>query len=391
MSSQPGEATTFAELVVIHASDHGAATGSADARGWRPAMEDAVVVSRDAVPGAVTLAVFDGHGGVDVAKAGAAALGPKLTELSKSLPPSEYLASVFPLIDFAIKEKDGAKFEAMGSTAVCVVVTAEEIACGWLGDSKALLGTAQSVEPLSTDHKPTDAGEKARIAAADGHVLRGRVNGVLAVSRALGDYLYKQKAGAPPEGQLVSCAPDVTTRKRDASGDDFLVLACDGLWEKMTIEQARALVRCAWQMGYKAPSDLAKRLVEYALMAGSMDNITCIVHVLDMTRLDLLSEADARAGCEAASICYPACACVRAVLPLRRRDVQQYDDGRMASLLDAVGLGRHAPAFAAQQVNGECFVEVVEREFVEDLDMPAGDAAFLALCNEWWERTAAWP
>ena len=82
---------------------------------------------------------------------------------------------------------------------------------------------------------------------------------------------------------------------------------------------------------------------------------------------------------------------MRAVLPLRRRDVQQYDDGRMASLLDAVGLGRHAPAFAAQQVNGECFVEVVEREFVEDLDMPAGDAAFLALCNEWWERTAAWP
>ena len=102
-------------------------------------------------------------------------------------------------------------------------------------------------------------------------------------------------------------------------------------------------------------------------------------------------EADARAGCEAVELCYPACVCVRAVLPLRRRDVQQYDDGRMASLLDAVGLGRHAPAFAAQQVNGECFVEVVEREFVEDLDMPAGDAAFLALCNEWWERTAAWP
>ena len=188
----------------------------------------------------------------------------------------------------------------------------------------------------------------------------------------------------------MSCAPDVTTRKRDPSGDDFLVLACDGLWEKMTIEQARALVRCAWQMGYKGPSDLAKRLVEYALMAGSTDNITCVVHVLDSKRLDALSEADARAGCEAAELCYPACACVRAVLPLRRRDVQQYDDESMASLLDAVGLGRHAPAFAAQQVNGECFVEVVEREFVEDLDMPAGDAAFLALCPRW-ERTAAWP
>ena len=71
------------------------------------------------------------------------------------------------------------------------------------------------------------------------------------------------------------------------------------------------------------------------------------------------------------------CACVRARVSAAA-DVQQYDDSKMRSLLDAVGLGRHAPVFAAQQVNGECFVEAVEQPV--EAGQPAGDAAFLALC-----------
>ena len=385
-----GEATTFEELLVMETADHGPRTGSADARGWRPSMEDAVVVDVQAVPGALTLAIFDGHGGDGVSKAGAQALGPRLNTLCATRPPSQYLAKVFPAMDAAIHSSSGTTFDSTGSTAVCVVVTSNEIACGWLGDSKALLGTSSEVIALSTDHKPTDAPEKARVQAAGGHVLRGRVNGVLAVSRALGDFLYKALPG-PPERQLVSCAPDVTCRRRDPGQDDFLILACDGLWETMTIEQARALVRCAWQLGYTSCSDLAKWLVEFALMAGSNDNISCVVHILETRRLDSLSAAEVRQGCEAVQLAYPACACVRAVLPLRRRDVSKLDMQGMADLLVLVGLGRHAPAFAAQNVNGECFVEVVEREFVEDLGLPLPDAAFLALCLSWWDKTAAWP
>jgi serine/threonine protein phosphatase PrpC len=148
-----GEATTFEELLVMETADHGPRTGSADARGWRPSMEDAVVVDVHAVPGALALAIFDGHGGAGVSAAGAAALGPRLKALCATRPPSQYLAEVFPALDAAIHSSSGTTFDSTGSTAVCVVVTSQELACGWLGDSKALLGTSSDVVALSTDHK----------------------------------------------------------------------------------------------------------------------------------------------------------------------------------------------------------------------------------------------
>ena len=73
-------------------------------------------------------------------------------------------------------------------------------------------------------------------------MFRGRVNGMLAVSRALGDFLYKAREGFGPEGQLVSCVPDVRTLARDPA-DDFLILACDGVWEKVSNDQAAAFAR----------------------------------------------------------------------------------------------------------------------------------------------------
>jgi protein phosphatase 2C family protein 2/3 len=70
-------------------------------------------------------------------------------------------------------------------------------------------------------------GEKARIQAAGGFVDFGRVNGNLALSRALGDFEFKKSADLLPEHQIVTAYPDVVVH--DISDDDeFLVLACDG-------------------------------------------------------------------------------------------------------------------------------------------------------------------
>lgn len=72
-----------------------------------------------------------------------------------------------------------------------------------------------------------DAGEKARISAAGGFVDFGRVNGNLALSRAIGDFEFKKSADLAPEQQIVTAFPDVVTH--DVSEDDeFLVIACDG-------------------------------------------------------------------------------------------------------------------------------------------------------------------
>lgn len=118
------------------------------------------------------------------------------------------------------------------------------------GDSRSVLGIKGRAKPLSYDHKPTNegqippftkikikkntsaktnkhAGEKARIQAAGGFVDFGRVNGNLALSRALGDFEFKKSADLPPEAQIVTAFPDVVIHEI-SDDDEFLVIACDG-------------------------------------------------------------------------------------------------------------------------------------------------------------------
>lgn len=52
---------------------------------------------------------------------------------------------------------------------------------------------------LSKDHKPEEAEEKWRIYAAGGFVEENRVNGNLALSRALGDFEYKSNSLLKPK------------------------------------------------------------------------------------------------------------------------------------------------------------------------------------------------
>ena len=61
----------------------------------------------------------------------------------------------------------------------------------------------------------------------------GRVNGNLALSRAIGDFEFKKSADLSPESQIVTAFPDVTIH--EISGDDeFLVIACDGKLNEST-------------------------------------------------------------------------------------------------------------------------------------------------------------
>ena len=70
--------------------------------------------------------------------------------------------------------------------------------------------------------------EKARIQAAGGFVDFGRVNGNLALSRAIGDFEFKKSAELPPEHQIVTAFPDVEIHEINED-DEFLVVACDGM------------------------------------------------------------------------------------------------------------------------------------------------------------------
>jgi len=119
-----------------------------------------------------------------------------------------------------------------GSTATVVLITHNKIYCANCGDSRTVLNNAKAESntvPLSFDHKPNNYIEKARIMAASHFVMMNRVDACLALSRAFGDFIYKDK-DLPPEQQAVSAFPDVTVRDRDEN-DLFIVIACDGIWD----------------------------------------------------------------------------------------------------------------------------------------------------------------
>ncbi|CAH8861388.1 unnamed protein product [Trichobilharzia szidati] len=106
------------------------------------------------------------------------------------------------------------------------------------GDSRAVLCRGGAAVDLSVDHKPEDEDEKARIIAAGGTVTRdGRVNGGLNLSRALGDHSYKQTPNIPLTDQMITPSPDVTEIDLIPSADEFLVIACDGVWNSMTSQE----------------------------------------------------------------------------------------------------------------------------------------------------------
>jgi protein phosphatase 2C family protein 2/3 len=73
----------------------------------------------------------------------------------------------------------------------------------------------------------TRTGELARIRAAGGFVEWNRVNGNLALSRAIGDFEFKKNPQFPPEQQVVTADPDIISRELTPA-DDFIVIACDG-------------------------------------------------------------------------------------------------------------------------------------------------------------------
>lgn len=97
-----------------------------------------------------------------------------------------------------------------GCTATTVLITPSEIYCANAGDSRTVMSRDKKAEPLSNDHKPANPVEHRRIYNACGFVDQGRVNGHLALSRAIGDFDYKINPCKEPAEQAVTCMPDIT-------------------------------------------------------------------------------------------------------------------------------------------------------------------------------------
>jgi protein phosphatase PTC1 len=89
-----------------------------------------------------------------------------------------------------------------------------------VGDARIILCRQGKALRLSYDHKGSDENEGKRIANAGGLILNNRVNGVLAVTRALGDTYMKDLVTGHPYTTETVIQPDL---------DEFIIIACDGV------------------------------------------------------------------------------------------------------------------------------------------------------------------
>ncbi|XP_071543855.1 uncharacterized protein [Panulirus ornatus] len=158
-----------------------------------------------------------------------------------------------------------------GTTAVVALVREKRLVVAWLGDSQALLVRLRSPVKMVEPHRPELPVEKDRVEELGGCVINiqgtWRVLGQLAVSRAIGDREYKP---------YVSSECDI--KSLEIEGDeDFLILACDGLWDTLSPEAAVNVVYAYLTHNDGDTDGVGRCLVEAARNTGSEDNITAVV------------------------------------------------------------------------------------------------------------------
>lgn len=232
---------------------------------------------------AAFFAVYDGHGGPAIAKYAANNLHKLICEREeyKNGDISGAFSKAFLEIDEIMLSDNKLKNEIAGTTAVTCLVKGDKIFCGNVGDSRAVACISGVCCPLSYDHKPSNPLEEQRIREAGGWIEFNRVNGNLALSRALGDFSFKRNSSKPPSEQMVTASPDIEEKTMTESWE-FILLACDGIWDVLTNEEAIDLVRYALGTGMtpdKVCEDLLRTCLAPDCQMGGLgcDNMTVIL------------------------------------------------------------------------------------------------------------------
>ncbi|CAG9580271.1 putative protein phosphatase 2C [Leishmania major strain Friedlin] len=215
--------------------------GSSSMQGWRRSMEDAhtlLLLEKGGFFG-----VYDGHSGAATAKYCGEYMF-QFVHQTKAFMKGEISKALydgFIAIDKYLHSLPS--FERGGCAAVVLYLDGDDVYCANAGDSRCVMCRNGSVDALSTDHKPFLPSEQMRIERAGCYVLNRRVNGMLALSRAIGDFMFKNNTQVSWEMQAVTSAPEVRVTKLNRDKDEFAVLACDGIWDIMSSKQVVDFVR----------------------------------------------------------------------------------------------------------------------------------------------------
>lgn len=265
-----------------HGEGNGLRFGVSSMQGWRCEMEDAHFARTnlgEELEDWNYFAVFDGHAGVKVSKLCSQNLLNCIiqTEEFREKDIIKGIHSGFLQLDERMRNVPelASGDDKSGTTAVCTFISREQIYIANCGDSRAVLCRNGAPIFSTQDHKPILPGEKQRIQNAGGTVMIQRVNGSLAVSRALGDYDYKSSKELGQCEQLVSPEPEIFVQDRHVE-DEFLVLACDGIWDVMSNQNVCSFIHSRLSVTDNL-EEIANQVVDTCLHKGSRDNMSIII------------------------------------------------------------------------------------------------------------------
>jgi len=257
------------ELALEDIIFEGQSYGIQSSKGRRRYMEDTSCAydNLDGEGREAYFGVFDGHGGRRAADFAAQNLYKYMVaeRVGTTSNVAEAVSSAFLAADKKFVELAEREELRDGTTVVAAYIREGKLWVANVGDSRAVLCRDGIALAVTEDHRPDRQNEMERIESHGGTVLHmgsWRVEGVLAVTRAIGDRELKKCVKADPyisEWEL-------------GEGDDVLVMASDGLWDYMSnqevVDEARS---------HADPSVAAKALVDQAMARGSGDNVTVLV------------------------------------------------------------------------------------------------------------------
>lgn len=231
-------------------------------------------------------AIFDGHRGSEMAEFAQRHLLHTLRHYWH-LPLDEALRRTFLFLDTKFRVLEDEWYEQRlqqvgtanagprswpGATAICALLVGRHLWVANTGDCRAVLCQTGVANPLTRDHTVDDVSERERV-KMDGGTVEWKVNSWrvgkvgIQVTRSLGDGDLKS------EGVIAD--PEVIY-KEITKEDQFLILASDGLWERVPNQAAVGLVHDT----VKQPNMCSQRLAFEAITAGSGDNVTVAVMFL---------------------------------------------------------------------------------------------------------------
>jgi len=212
--------------------------------------------------------VFDGHRGEESVKFVVNFLPEEFKKLYQNSHDNieQLFSQLFSNTDKSLFDASDPLKESGTTACVCFIENSDgkkTLTVANIGDTRAVLITSKGAERLSFDHRGKDPLEEARVRENGGAIIRERLSGRLAVTRAFGDFELKK------EGLI--CEPFV--KKIEVETEGILIIGSDGFWDVTTDEEVATILASQMEQSTR---DISSKLIQLAVTRGTKDNITVL-------------------------------------------------------------------------------------------------------------------